>query len=91
LVWNKGIAIKPAAKPSTTASVILEPTPTPSESTNQPTDSQNLPSSSPTAAVVFNVTPGAFCTPAGAIGQSTKGLAYTCKPSATDTRNRWRQ
>jgi hypothetical protein len=37
------------------------------------------------------VTPGAFCSPAGATGVSAKGVAYTCKTSATDTRNRWRQ
>lgn len=36
------------------------------------------------------VTPGAFCSPAGAIGNSTSGVTYTCKTSPTDTRNRWR-
>jgi hypothetical protein len=39
---------------------------------------------------VPTVTPGAFCTPAGAIGKSASGVLYTCKTSATDTRNRWR-
>ena len=37
------------------------------------------------------VTPGAFCTPAGARGKSTSGVSYTCKTSPTDTRNRWRK
>jgi hypothetical protein len=37
------------------------------------------------------VTPGAFCSPAGAIGKSTSGVSYTCKTSSTDARNRWRQ
>ena len=37
------------------------------------------------------VSPGAFCSPAGAIGKSTSGVTYTCKISPTDTRNRWRQ
>ena len=37
------------------------------------------------------VSPGAFCSPAGAIGKSTSGVSYTCKTSPTDTRNRWRQ
>jgi hypothetical protein len=37
------------------------------------------------------VTPGAFCLPAGATGYSSKGVLYTCKTSATDSRNRWRQ
>jgi hypothetical protein len=37
------------------------------------------------------ITAGAFCAPAGAKGQSAKGVIYTCKTSPTDTRNRWRQ
>ncbi len=37
------------------------------------------------------VTPGAFCSPAGAIGKSASGVTYTCKTSPTDSRNRWRQ
>lgn len=37
------------------------------------------------------VTPGAFCSPAGAIGKSSSGVTYTCKSSSTDSRNRWRQ
>ena len=37
------------------------------------------------------VTPGAFCSPAGAIGTAGSGVTYTCKTSSTDTRNRWRQ
>ena len=49
------------------------------------------PSPSPTPTPVTVVTPGAFCSPAGAIGKSTSGVTYTCKTSPTDTRNRWRQ
>ena len=37
------------------------------------------------------VKPGAFCAPRGAVGYSTKGVEYTCKPSDTETRNRWRR
>ncbi len=37
------------------------------------------------------VSPGAFCSPAGAIGNATSGVTYTCKNSPTDSRNRWRQ
>ena len=37
------------------------------------------------------VSPGAFCTPAGATGKSAKGVDYICKTSDTDSRNRWRQ
>jgi len=46
------------------------------------------PTQAPATAIV---TPGAFCSPAGATGKSANGTAYTCKTSATDTRNRWRQ
>jgi hypothetical protein len=49
------------------------------------------PAPTPTPTPVSIVTPGAFCSPAGAIGNSTSGLTYTCKTSSTDTRNRWRQ
>lgn len=37
------------------------------------------------------VSPGAFCSPAGATGKSANGTAYICKTSSTDIRNRWRQ
>ena len=43
-----------------------------------------------TAAADF-VTPGAFCSPFGATGVSEKGASYTCKPSDTESRNRWRR
>ena len=54
----------------------------------------STPSSTPTPSVTpqnLVVLPGAFCSPAGAIGNSTSGVTYTCKTSPTDTRNRWRQ
>ena len=79
-----------AASPTPTASESQSPTPSPSASTN------SIPSPSPTATVKASptamptVTPGAFCTPAGAICKSASGVLYTCKTSATDTRNRWR-
>jgi hypothetical protein len=37
------------------------------------------------------ISPGAFCSPSGAIGKSSSGVTYTCKISTTDSRNRWRQ
>ena len=50
------------------------------------------PTAQPTPqANVLVVSPGAFCSPAGAIGKSASGVNYTCKTSPTDTRNRWRQ
>jgi hypothetical protein len=50
-----------------------------------------MPSPTPPSVPVSIVSPGAFCSPAGATGQSANGTLYTCKTSATDTRNRWRQ
>jgi len=48
------------------------------------------PTPTPTTTLA-TVSPGAFCSPAGATGQSANGTLYTCKTSSTDTRNRWRQ
>lgn len=50
-----------------------------------------IPAPSPTPTPVSIVTPGAFCSPAGATGKSSSGVTYTCKSSSTDSRNRWRQ
>lgn len=50
------------------------------------------PTPTPTQQAAFaTVSPGAFCSPAGSTGKSANGTSYTCKTSATDTRNRWRQ
>ena len=50
------------------------------------------PASEPSVdAITDPVKPGAFCAPRGAVGYSTKGVEYTCKPSDTETRNRWRR
>ena len=55
-------------------------------------NSNSTPAPTPTqTAETLVITPGAFCSPAGAIGNSTSGVTYTCKTSPTDTRNRWRQ
>ena len=79
------------------------PSPTPTASAT-PTDSVTptatptatpivTPSASPipSATQVVTVSPGAFCSPAGATGKSSSGVLYTCKTSPTDARNRWRQ
>ena len=70
-----------------------EQTTTPSASPTPSSTQTPIPtaSPSPTVTIVPNVSPGAFCNPAGAIGKSSSGVTYTCKTSATDTRNRWRQ
>ena len=49
------------------------------------------PMPTPSQAVVSPISPGAFCSPAGAIGTASSGVTYICKTSPTDTRNRWRQ
>ena len=87
-------------------SVSNTPTPTPTVSATPTITPVVTPSASPTATPVpvttptpapvatsssLIVTPGAFCSPAGATGKSTSGVSYTCKTSPTDTRNRWRQ
>jgi cell division septation protein DedD len=85
-----------SATPTPTPSVSATPTPTPSVSPT-PTPSVSptpTPSVSPTPTPTTSyqiITPGAFCSPAGAIGKSSSGVTYTCKTSSTDTRNRWRQ
>jgi hypothetical protein len=68
-----------------TAGNEVAPTPTPSVSAT-PT-----PTPTPTSSQLPTVSPGAFCSPAGATGKSSSGVLYTCKTSPTDTRNRWRQ
>jgi hypothetical protein len=52
------------------------------------------PSPTPTSTPVLQgpiITPGAFCTPPGAVGYNSSGTKYECKSSLTDSRNRWRQ
>jgi hypothetical protein len=89
-----------------TPTITTSATPTPVVTPTPVTTPSATPSVSPTSAPVsvvtptptpvvstssLIVTPGSFCTPAGAIGKSTSGVLYTCKTSPTDTRNRWRQ
>ena len=59
--------------------------------TQTTTATQTTVTASPSGLVSGFVTPGAFCTPQGALGASSKGVIYTCKTSATDTRARWRR
>lgn len=40
---------------------------------------------------VTTVRAGAYCSPAGATGQTSGGVGLTCKSADTDTRNRWRK
>jgi len=74
---------KATPTPSATSNATVPPSPSPSVTKSA------TPTPSPTQAIT--VTPGAFCSPAGAVGKSSAGVSYTCKTSPTDTRNRWRQ
>ncbi len=65
-----------SSTPATVATPVPTPTPTP------------VPTPVTSAKTI---TPGAFCSPAGATGVSASGGTYTCKTSPTDTRNRWRR
>lgn len=76
------------ASPTATATPPVSITPSPMPSAINSATSTVTPTQS--ATTTATVSPGAFCTPAGALGTSKSGVAYTCKSSATDTRNRWR-
>jgi hypothetical protein len=54
-----------------------------------PSDSDSGSSSGATRRIL--VTPGAFCSPNGALGMSSKGVFYICAISSTENRNRWRR
>jgi hypothetical protein len=71
--------------------VIATPTPTPVVATPTPTPVVATPTPTPTSSSLPTISAGAFCAPAGAQGQNASGVIYTCKASATDLRNRWRQ
>jgi hypothetical protein len=75
----------PTPTPAPTPTPVTTPTPAPTPSAS-PT-----PTPTPTMTTMPTVSPGAFCSPAGATGMSSSGVSYTCKTSPTDTRNRWRQ
>jgi hypothetical protein len=75
---SNSISPSPASSPTVTGTPTTEVTPTPTQNL-EPTVSTKI------------VTPGAFCSPTGAIGKSSSGVTYTCKTSSTDSRNRWRQ
>lgn len=82
----------PSSIPSATVTAIPNPTPSLTQLTSpSPTPTVAFtPTPTPTP-VIATVTPGAFCSTAGATGVSKTGTSYTCKTSATDTRLRWRQ
>lgn len=76
--WFGGTPI--AAGPATPCpAAALPPTPVP-----DPIPPAPLPDRQP------GVTPGAFCSPGGAYGETVTGALMLCTTSPTDTRNRWR-
>ena len=78
LAGAKTVLPVPVSSPTPQAIPTPEISPTPTKDSSPPSNTQL-------------VTPGAFCSPAGAIGKSSSGVTYTCKTSPTDSRNRWRQ
>ena len=82
--------------PAPTPTVVA--TPTPSASQPSPIEASASPTPTPVASQTPSsnstlplITAGAFCSTTNAMGKSAKGVTYTCKASATDTRLRWRQ
>ena len=85
-----------AAPTATSAAPTLPPTPAASTSSGatvpQPQKTTGAPHPPPTtAAPQQGVHPGAFCSPHWAFGYTVGGVLMQCKPSATDTKFRWRQ
>jgi hypothetical protein len=78
----------PVVTPTPVITPSVTPTPTPTISTTPVITPTPVPIATSSSLIV---TPGAFCAPAGATGNSKTGVSYTCKTSPTDTRNRWRQ
>ena len=94
----------PTPVPTATSPIPIFPTPSPTPTQSNNSSSVAAPTTSPTptqssttnsvteqSTTTQTITPGAFCSPAGATGTSSKGVTYTCKTSATDSKNRWRQ
>ena len=81
LKWVVINTSNPTTPSTTTTSVI---------STNAPS-TKNSVTSTITTELRSNVTPGAFCKPFGLMGYASNGKLYMCKPSWSDSRNRWRQ
>ncbi len=91
LVWNKSQILNSVSKATPSSSSSQTETYEPEPTATPTTTMDPSPESSSSISYVLNVTPGAFCTPEGAKGKSSKNVEYTCKTSATDSRNRWRQ
>jgi cytoskeletal protein RodZ len=83
----------PSAPPTTKVSATSRPpTHKPKPTTARPTTTKPKPKPTATTptGVQQNVRVGAFCTPRGAIGVTSRGRVVRCGPSVDDPRNRWR-
>jgi hypothetical protein len=92
-------AVQALAEPAVSASPSLTPTTSKPSPTPKPTSPKPAPKRTTAAPRTANPTtqsirtgvhPGAFCSPAGALGRTSAGTLMQCKTSATDSRLRWR-
>ena len=57
--------------------------------TTAPTTTKRKPKPTPTTGRQQGITPGAFCSPEGALGVSKKGKPYVCRPKTPGDQARW--
>jgi hypothetical protein len=81
----------PTAAPTTVAPPPQQPTTQAPAPPPQATEAPAPPPPPPAGGPQQGVHPGAFCSPQGAMGNTVDGTLMQCKPSATDSRNRWRK
>jgi hypothetical protein len=84
----------PSAPPTTKVSATSRPpTHRPKPTPTRPKTTKPKPKPSATATtggIQQNVRQGAFCSPRGALGVTSRGHVLRCGPSVDDPRNRWR-
>jgi hypothetical protein len=92
-----GSPADPTPAPTITSAPVVpaatshKPTVKPRPTTKKPTTKPKPKPTKTTAPVRTGVHPGAFCSPRGAFGLTNAGTLMQCKPSPTDSRNRWRK
>jgi hypothetical protein len=64
---------------------------TPRTTTAAPTTTSTPRTTTSTSSIRAGVHPGAYCSPAGALGRTVAGTLMRCSSTATDSRNRWRR
>lgn len=78
----------PATGASTTSEIATSPASATAPRTPPPTTTEARPTGGTSVYPVVH--PGAFCSPAGALGVTAEGTLMVCKTTATDSRLRWR-